>query len=170
MKRNLLRILLIFLVISINIGCDQSTKFLAKRYLINAGTVQVIDNYFVLHYAENKGAFLSLFSTLPETFRFILLSVFPSIALMLLFYYIIQNKSFSRTYTFALCSILGGGISNVMIDRLFNDQHVVDFMNIGIGGIRTGIFNFADLSIMFGVAIILLMTIKERKTAPDIFS
>jgi signal peptidase II len=33
---------------------------------------------------------------------------------------------------------------------------VVDFMNIGISPLRTGIFNVADMAIMIGVAVLLL--------------
>jgi signal peptidase II len=164
MRKRLLRVLLILLIITMNIGCDQSTKFLAKNYLKNTDTIMVIDNYFVLRYAENSEAFLSLFSTLPGTFRLILLLILPSIALIITAFYLIRNDGLPLIYIFSLCSILGGGISNVMIDRLFNNQNVIDFMNIGIGSVRTGIFNFADLSIMVGVILILLTTFKHKKS------
>lgn len=163
MKRNLLKLFFIILIISINIGCDQSTKYMAKKYLNNDETIQLIDNYFILHYVENRGAFLSVFSDLPVPIHFILLSVFPSFILILMLFYMIFNTNLSRLQIFALCNILGGGISNVMIDRLYNNQSVVDFMNLGIGNIRTGIFNFADISIMLGVCIILFIQAKNKK-------
>lgn len=31
---------------------------------------------------------------------------------------------------------------------------VIDFMNVGIGALRTGIFNVADVAIMLGAAIL----------------
>ena len=48
--------------------------------------------------------------------------------------------------------MFSGGVSN-FIDRASNNGAVVDFLNIGIGPIRTGIFNIADVAIMFGFAL-----------------
>ncbi len=172
MKKNALRVFVIVFVIAMNIGCDQSTKFLAKKYLNSPNYIQVIDDYFILHYTENKGGFLSLFSTLPKIVRMIILSIIPSIFLVLISYYVLHNKNMSLWYVLALCSIIGGGLSNIA-DR-FNNDFVVDFMNIGIGNIRSGIFNFADLSIMLGSFLVLLLTFarsrKEKETTMPIQS
>jgi signal peptidase II len=161
MKKNALRVFVIVFVISMNIGCDQSTKYLAKKYLNPSNYIQVIDDYFVLHYAENKGGFLSLFSALPKIVRIIMLSIIPSIFLVLITYYVLRNKNMSLLYVLALCTIIGGGLSNIA-DR-FNNDYVVDFMNIGIGDIRSGIFNFADLSIMLGSFLVLLLTFSRSR-------
>lgn len=162
MKAKSLQILLIIALIFINIGCDQSTKFLAKKHLNKSETVRVIDGYFILHYTENSGGFMSLFSSLPKTVRFFLLSFLPSIALALMLYYLIRQKDLPPAHLFSLSCLIGGGVSNIADRILF--EHVVDFMNIGIGSIRTGIFNFADLSIMFGsVTLVLAAYSRERK-------
>jgi len=172
MKKSAMRIFVIVFIISMNIGCDQSTKFLAKKYLNPSNYIQVIDDYFVLHYAENKGGFLSLFSALPKIVRVIILSIIPSIFLVLITYYVLRTKNMSLLYMLALCSIIGGGLSNIA-DR-FNNDYVIDFMNIGIGNIRSGVFNFADLSIMLGSFLVLLLTFarsrKEKETSISIQS
>lgn len=57
--------------------------------------------------------------------------------------------------SFAVASsalIIGGGLSN-LIDRIINQGAVIDFMNIGVGSLRTGIFNVADVAIMVGMFI-----------------
>jgi len=159
MKKHLLRILVIAAIISINIGCDQSTKHLAKKHLPREMTIQVIDNYFVLQYAENKGGFLSMFSTLSKPLRFFFLSIIPLIALVLMIFYIVAAGELSLLHIIGFSCLIGGGLSNIA-DRLAN-EHVIDFMNIGIGMVRSGIFNFADLSIMGGTAIILAIAIKD---------
>ncbi|MBP7736209.1 MAG: signal peptidase II [Spirochaetes bacterium] len=167
MKKHLLRFLVIAAIISINIGCDQSTKYLAKKHLPREMTIQVIDNLFVLQYAENKGGFLSMFSSLSKTFRLFFLSIIPLIALVLMTLYIIAAADLSGLHILGLSCIIGGGLSNI-VDRLAN-EYVIDFMNIGIGMVRSGIFNFADLSIMGGTAIILAMAMKDKnKTAGGI--
>ena len=49
---------------------------------------------------------------------------------------------------------VAGGSSN-LLDRLTRGS-VIDFMNVGIGPLRTGIFNVADVAIMLGVGLVLL--------------
>jgi signal peptidase II len=46
---------------------------------------------------------------------------------------------------------LAGGASN-WLDRAATGR-VVDFMNVGLGPLRTGIFNVADVAIMCGAAV-----------------
>jgi len=59
----------------------------------------------------------------------------------------------------ALSLIFSGGLSN-FYDRIANNGAVVDFLNIGIGSLRTGIFNVADIAIMLGV--LLLVCTREK--------
>ena len=49
-----------------------------------------------------------------------------------------------------------------MIDRLLNEGRVTDFLNVGIGTLRTGIFNPADMAILAGALLLVLKT----RTAP----
>ena len=53
-----------------------------------------------------------------------------------------------------VCLVFAGGASN-WVDRVARGS-VVDFMNVGVGPLRTGIFNVADVAIMVGVAVLLL--------------
>src|SRR6185437_669837 len=62
----------------------------------------------------------------------------------------------------ALALVAGGGISN-LIDRLLYDGRVTDFLNVGIGSLRTGIFNLADMAILAGA---LLLVLRMRGAAP----
>ena len=162
MKNRVLRISIIVLIISINIGCDQSTKHLAKKFVKDNGVIHVIDSFFILEYAENNGAFLSIFSSLPATVRTISLVILPSLLLIVFLIWIIKTDKIKSEYLFFSCCILGGGISNIL-DRLTNNEYVIDFMNFGIGSFRTGILNFADLSITFGVLALIYISYKNEK-------
>ena len=51
--------------------------------------------------------------------------------------------------------VAGGGIGN-WLDRLLNQGTVTDFVSLGVGPLRTGIFNLADVAVMAGVALLLL--------------
>jgi signal peptidase II len=41
---------------------------------------------------------------------------------------------------------------------------VVDFLNVGLGSVRTGVFNVADVAIMVGAGIFVLAEFLEGRT------
>ena len=153
---------LIALILLTSIGCDQVSKNIAKSTLENSASISYLGETFRLQYAENSGAFLSLGSGLSKTTRFLLFTFLSGGLLIALFLYTIKSRDLQRKHIFALSLILGGGTSN-MIDRIFNDGKVIDFMNMGIGSLRTGIFNMADVLIMVGMAFILLFNFQSHK-------
>ena len=57
------------------VGCDQATKSVAKEYLPRNEVLSFARDTFRLQYAENKGAFLSIGSSLPEKARGLLFTV-----------------------------------------------------------------------------------------------
>src|SRR5882672_3963724 len=69
------RLFLVLLVIATCIICDQATKLIAKRYLQPGAIFSFAGDMFRLQYAENTGAFLSLGSSLPESWRHITFTV-----------------------------------------------------------------------------------------------
>lgn len=148
------RILLIFFISISCVGCDQSTKTLASVYLPK----NRMDSYFFdmlrVGYTENVGSFLSLGANLTEQARFLLLTVFTGVFLLGLFAYLLINSRQTCVAFYGLCLIFSGGISN-FFDRATNNGAVVDFLNIGIGSIRTGIFNIADVALMLGAGIVI---------------
>ena len=58
------------------------------------------------------------------------------------------------------CLFAAGGASN-LVDRIAYGS-VIDFMNLGIGSLRTGIFNVADMAIMLGAGILALEGWRSR--------
>ena len=161
---------LIVLILLTSIGCDQVSKNIAKSSLENSPPMSYLGETFRLQYAENSGAFLSLGSSLSKTTRTFLFTFLSGGLLIVLFFYMIKNRDLERKHILALSVILGGGASN-MIDRFVNDGKVIDFMNMGIGSLRTGIFNMADVLIMVGMAFILLFNFqshKEKKSSSEV--
>lgn len=142
------------MIILVNIGCDQGTKVYARNNFKGRAPIEVVDSFFIIRYAENSGGFLSLGSDIPQPYKTILLLVFPCVALAAAAAYLVISNKFSRAEIFFISSVIGGGISN-MYDRIVYDGLVTDFMNFGLGPVRTGILNFADLSITFGVLALL---------------
>jgi signal peptidase II len=165
MKTNF-RLLFFFIMFSVLIGCDQATKEFARNHLKDKGTISMFHDTFRMVYVENTGAFLSLGADLPKKTGYLIFIGLPLIFLMIFAGYIMINRYKLNLFTF-LCYtlILSGGIGNI-IDRIMHDMHVSDFMNFGIGNIRTGILNFADFYIT--LAIVLLLLFSRRKQVQKI--
>ena len=151
----------IIIIMIVVIVSDQVTKELAKEYLADSPTISYWGNFFLLHYAENDGAFLSMGSNWPAPIRIIFLTIIPVIFLIVLFFVVLFSKDMDKMTTIAFALILGGGLSN-MWNRIFNNGFVVDFMNMGIGNLRTGIFNVADMAITTAFFMIVFHMIIHR--------
>lgn len=157
------RAIVIFLILIVSITSDQITKKIAHALLADSGRISFFHNVFVLQYTENRGGFLGMGDAIPESIRFWVFSVFVALFLILLLVYLVFSKGITNRQVFALSAVLGGGMGN-LIDRLLNEGRVVDFMNVGIGPLRTGIFNVADLFITFGaIVLFILLLIEGRK-------
>ncbi len=156
MSKRIKFILLILLVLFISVSCDQVTKQMARDSLKGEGRIPVLGNFLVFDYAENNGAFLGMASGLKQPWRFVLLTMMPLILLLFIPVYILhQVEQVTLFQVFALALIVGGGIGN-MIDRVLHNGWVSDFMIFGIGPLRTGIVNIADICITFGAIALLL--------------
>lgn len=169
MKSKIFRIILILVVLGVNLGLDQGSKLIARANLEHGKRVEVIGDFFIMQLADNPGAFLGLGGTMSDELRFVFLKLLPLIVMVgilvgLVFYYGL-HKRIGTGLAIALASIMGGGFGN-LIDRFFTDSKDMDFLNFGIGSLRTGILNVADLSITFGaIAAIILFSRMTPKTA-----
>ena len=133
------------------IACDRVTKHLATAHLANSPSQSFLADTFRLEYAENTGAFLSLGSTLPQKIRTGVLTFGVAIGLILVAILAVK-KRWTGVPLAGAALIWAGGVSN-LVDRAMRGS-VVDFMNLGIGSLRTGIFNVADVAIMAGAILI----------------
>lgn len=157
MKTNrLIKIFFALVVIVSNISCDQLTKEKVREEISKNETIKVIDDNFILTNVENTGAAMSLGENLNPELKIVFLQVLPLLVLLLLFLYIIKEKT-SRSNFIAFSFIIGGGIGNIYDRVLYNS--VTDFMYVEIGGLHTGIFNMADVSVVVGTLLILLNSV-----------
>jgi signal peptidase II len=143
--------LLAMVLILTTIGCDRVTKHLATTQLADSPPQSFLADTFRLEYAENTGAFLSLGATLPDTLRTAVLTFGVAIGLIVVAIVAIRKRWHGAPLVGAAL-IWAGGVSN-LIDRAIRGS-VVDFMNVGVGSLRTGIFNVADIAIMAGALLI----------------
>jgi len=142
------------MLILLNVGCDQATKRIAREKLQGQPPIELFQRTVVLAYVQNQGGFLSMFSQLSEPYRAILLVYLPLLFLAAGAVYLYATPSGSLLRIAAGATIIGGGLSNI-VDRI-RAGAVVDFVSFGIGSIRTGILNTADLSVTFGCAMLIL--------------
>jgi len=63
----------------------------------------------------------------------------------------------------AVALLFAGGVGN-LIDRVTSGGSVVDFIKLGIGPVRTGIFNVADVAITVGALILLSAALRRQST------
>jgi signal peptidase II len=106
-----------------------------------------------LDYHENPGGFLSAGAQWSPQTRAIVFQAANAAFLFMTLSLAVRYK-WSRFAAVGLILFVGGGLSN-LIDRVAIGT-VIDFLNVGIGTWRTGIFNVADVAIMSGIAILAL--------------
>jgi signal peptidase II len=160
-KKAILRAIVIFSILAINVGCDQISKSMVRNRIDENEQISVVKNYVRLMRVENEGAFLSLGNSLPKVVRFILLSLVPLAILGFGIGYLFTKKNLSKTMLLGFAFVIGGGIGN-LYDRLIYGS-VTDFMHIDFVIFQTGIFNMADVSIMTGMTIVIIGSFLDRR-------
>lgn len=141
------------------VGCDQAAKALARESLSRIGSISLFGDAVRFQYAENQGAFLSLGSSLPDHLRSLLFVGGTSLIVAGLLVAMARGRH-SPAASLGLALLAGGAVGN-LIDRVVYDGTVVDFVSIGLGGFRTGIFNLADVAITAGVLVVAFQTGRE---------
>ena len=155
------RFIVIFVVLVGCVGCDQTTKSIAQSYLPSTVAWSFLGDTVRLQLTHNAGAFLGLGNSMPEFWRHLIFNVGGTALLFGLLGYALLAKQLHPLGVFAIALFFAGGVSNV-IDRWAYGGYVVDFINVGIGPVRTGIFNFADMFIMAGGAILLASELHRK--------
>lgn len=150
-------------VLATCVGCDHASKRAAEALLAGSAGLSLAGDTIQFQLASNPGAFMSLGAQLPEPVRQVLLLGLVPLLLALVCLGFATSLRASRAQWLALALVCGGGIGN-WLDRVLHDGAVTDFVSIGVGSLRTGIFNLADLAVVAGVCLLLLSTGRETET------
>lgn len=157
------RHLLAFAAVGIScFGCDQASKQVAQALLAHSH-LSLAGDLVRFELASNPGGFLGLGAGLPEALRSVLLVWLVPSALALLCLHFLRAPRSTRRDWVALGLLVGGGLGN-WLDRLVHAGAVTDFLNLGLGRLRTGIFNVADVAVVAGV---LLLTLRPRAAGAE---
>lgn len=144
---------------------DQFTKALFKQILTPGDRVSLLAGSLVVVPIYNHGAFLSLGAGMSGSTRNLVFVYGVLATLVGLLVWLVRSSRPSVIEVVAIASILGGGLSN-LLDRCLYDGRVFDFLNLGIGQLRTGVFNLADVGIMVGVVLLLFNGLHRKPTSP----
>ena len=146
---------------AVALGLDQLTKHLAVVHLTDHEPVKLLGGGVYLLLTRNSGAAFSLGSDYTFVFPAITLAVVGWIAWM-------ARRLVSVPWAVALGLVLGGALGN-FVDRLFRAPgpfvgHVVDFVSLfDRNGQGWPVFNVADMSLVGGVALAILLELTGRR-------
>jgi signal peptidase II len=159
------KLVVLVLTMVVCLACDRLTKNLARREL-PLEPRSVLGGLIRLEFAENRGAFMSLGSALPEAAHRVLLLVLAAIVVGVLAVLAFRAHSLSLMQFTALSCIAAGGCGN-LIDRMLYDGRVVDWVSVGFKALRTGVFNLADVAVIGGGLVYLLSSFRESGRGSD---
>ena len=137
------------MLLLLTICSDQMTKYAARSVLIAAREISFLKGLVTFSLVENHGGFLGIVSNLPVGLRFFFLNIFVALLLFGCLIYLLRFSRQNPHTWMPLALITGGGFSN-LLDRLVGNGGVTDFIIVGLGDFQTGIFNLADVFILFG--------------------
>jgi signal peptidase II len=150
----MMRNLLIFFFVAVGTFIvDQSIKIWAMDAVKGIEYMTILKGSCIdleLHY--NRGVAFSMLAFLGDNLKWVQLTLIVGI-IAYIFY-----EGYVKQYAFALGLIVGGAVGN-LYDR-FIHEGVVDYVAWHCG-FNFAVFNYADVMIDLGVAIILLMTFLE---------
>lgn len=146
------------LIAVVLVGIDRLTKWLVvsnMEYLESISIIKIGGKEVLnFSYYLNDGAAFSKF----EGKTAMLIGV-TSVVIVTLIALLLIKKIQRPSYIIAVSLIIGGGIGN-LIDRVFNNGLVVDFIDFRI--INFAIFNFADICAVCGAALIMILALTDE--------
>ncbi|NMB27607.1 MAG: signal peptidase II [Tissierellia bacterium] len=151
---------MLFLITILIIVLDQVSKYVAVKYLKGNSPYIIIKNFFQLHYVENYGAAFGILQN-----RKIFFVIITSIVIVGIIFFLVKSSyGLNRMMEIALVILLGGSIGN-LIDRI-RLGYVVDFISVKFGkGYDFPVFNIADMAIVIGTFLIMVMILLNRYEA-----
>jgi signal peptidase II len=158
-------LLAFWILLAVCVGCDHASKQAASSLLADSPGLALAGDTVRLELVSNPGAFLSMGANLPDTLRHIVLIGLVPLLIACVCLGFARAARSSRVLLVGLALLAGGGLGN-WLDRLLNAGAVTDFVSLGLGPLRTGIFNLADVAVIAGVCLVLLSTRHAAQEAP----
>ncbi len=136
---------------------DQVIKYLLCSYMQLGESIVLIPSFFSLTLVKNTGVAFSLFS--GSQIPIIILTFGIMIGLLLW----VNKQTLSVTKSISFGLLYGGMVGNLM-DRILRFG-VIDYFDFTILGYPFAIFNFADICVVCGAILMLVILWKEDSSA-----
>lgn len=145
-------------------GLDQISKDLVVSRMTLYSTVPVIPGLFHITLVTNRGALFGLLHDLPDSYRAVLFTAVPILAILLVLTFQYRTAAGEIATQTGLALILGGALGN-LADRL-RLGYVIDFLDVFLGELHWPAFNVADASICVGVGLLILDMLSRGRRRP----
>lgn len=138
-------------IVLILVTFDYIIKTKIKTIMQLGDSIDVIKNFFSITYVQNTGAAFGMFKN--QKILFLIVGI---VAILILVYSF--SKTDSKIAKISISMVISGAIGNI-IDRLLYG-FVVDMFDFH--AIWSYVFNFADICVVLGVALLSFSIIKEK--------
>lgn len=136
---------------------DQFTKILVDYYMDIGDEIKVLPGLFNINYVINTGAALGIFKDMTH-FLVIVSSI------MIVFLYFLAYHDYKNKHTVIPELIIIGGAFGNLIDRIFIDGQVRDFLEVPF----FAVMNFADWFVSIGIGLLVIKYIYYYKKSDKI--
>jgi len=130
---------------------DQLSKIMITQ-MFSYGQSKSVTSFFNLVLAYNKGAAFSFLAAEGGWQRYLFSGIAAVAAVFII--YLLKRHAGKRLFCWALALVLGGALGN-LIDRIAYG-HVIDFLDVHVGGWHWPAFNIADSAICVGAALFII--------------
>jgi len=135
---------------------DQAAKLLVSRHIAFEQTIPVLGDLLRFRHIRNSGVAFGLLGDRGIPFVFVSLAAMALVVISLR-----RVPRGAHAVRYALACILGGASGN-LVDRV-RFREVIDFIDIGVGGLRWPIFNVADIAVTAGVGLFIAGSLLGRR-------
>lgn len=146
------------------LAADQFTKYIVITNMTLNESIDFLPGFMNFWYIHNEGGAWGFL----EGYTWLLLSLTVVIMLVCIAM-LLKFGPKNKVLFWSVCLILSGGLGN-MIDRIFRDGKVIDFLHFQF--IDFPVFNVADCAVVVGAGLLILYfvldMIKESKAKRDL--
>ena len=138
---------------------DFITKQLAESSLQRGQPVEVLGDVLRFTLGYNTGIAFGL--SLGGASRWVLVAV--TLLTMGLIFWLFRSVDARHKLQIIAFGLIMGGAAGNLLDRIFGDHGVIDFIDVGVGATRFWTFNIADSGITVGAILLIISSFFEHK-------
>lgn len=131
------------------LALDMLTKWLVSNYLTEGNSITVIPHFFWITFAKNTGAAWSILE--GKLVFFLVITVAALVVMTVIF---LKTDKNNRLIRITMILLIAGTLGNFIDRAVFH--YVRDFLEFNLLGYPFPIFNVADMSLTFGVGLMVI--------------